>query len=190
MKTQLFPALKLTLMCLLLFVIIYPLVVLGFAQFAPSKGKVPFVEYHGRIVGADNIGQKFDQDQYFNSRPSAVSYNAAGSGGSNKGTTNPDYLAQVQARIDTFLVHNPTVPKAEIPSELVTASGSGLDPHLSPKGALVQIDRIAKIRNISKEKLVALVNAQTEKPLLGLFGTEKVNVLKLNIALEALSREL
>lgn len=189
MKTQFFPALKLTLLCVLLFAFVYPLIVLGFAQLAPDKGKVTFVEYKGKVVGAANIGQKFDQDQYFNGRPSAVNYNAAGSGGSNKGTTNPDYLAQVQARIDTFLVHNPTVPKAEIPSELVTASGSGLDPHISPKAALVQVDRIAKIRNISKEKLIALVNTQIEKPLLGLFGTEKVNVLKLNIALEALSLE-
>lgn len=170
MKSQLFTAFKLTFLCLLLFVVIYPLVLLGFAKLAPNQGKVKFIERQGKIVGAENVGQKFDQDRYFNSRPSAVNYNAAGSGGSNKGPSNPDYLKDVQARIDTFLVHNPGIKKSEIPSELVTASGSGLDPHLSPAGALIQVDRIALFRHISKEKLVQLVDAHTEKPLLGLFG--------------------
>jgi K+-transporting ATPase ATPase C chain len=186
MKSQLFPAFKLSLLCLLLFVVVYPLIMLGFAQFAPNQGKVQFLEHKGRIVGAANIGQNFTQDHYFNARPSAVAYNAASSGGSNKAPSNPAYLSQVQARIDTFLVHNPTVKRHEIPAELITASGSGLDPHLSLAGAMVQIDRIAKIRTIAKEKLVKLVNNQLEKPLLGMFGTEKINVLKLNIALDDL----
>lgn len=186
MKSQLFPAFKLSLLCLLLFVVVYPLIMLGFAQFAPNQGKVQFLEHKGRIVGAANIGQNFTQDYYFNTRPSAVAYNAASSGGSNKAPSNPEYLSQVQARIDTFLVHNPTVKRHEIPAELITASGSGLDPHLSLAGAMVQIDRIAKTRAITKEKLVKLVNNQLEKPLLGMFGTEKINVLKLNIALDDL----
>ena len=183
MKNQLLPALKLTFLCLVLFAVLYPLAFLGIAQFAPNKGKVQFVEKNGKIVGAENIGQKFTEDRYFYSRPSAVNYNAAGSGGSNKGPSNPDYLKDVQARIDTFLVHNPNVQKADIPAELVTASGSGLDPHISPQAAMIQIDRISKIRNLPKDKLIQLVENQTNKPLLGVFGTETVNVLKLNIAL-------
>lgn len=131
MKSQILPAIKLTFLCLVLLAIIYPLSILGIAQFAPNNGKVQFIENNGKIVGAENIGQKFDKDNYFYSRPSAVNYNAAGSGGSNKGPSNPDYLAVVQARIDTFLVHNPTVEKTDIPSELVTASGSGLDPYFA-----------------------------------------------------------
>ncbi|WP_394994914.1 K(+)-transporting ATPase subunit C [Emticicia sp.] len=186
MKSQILPAIKLTFLCLVLLAIIYPLSILGIAQFAPNNGKVQFIENNGKIVGAENIGQKFDKDNYFYSRPSAVNYNAAGSGGSNKGPSNPDYLAVVQARIDTFLVHNPTVEKTDIPSELVTASGSGLDPHISPAAALVQVDRIAEIRDITKENLVKLIGTQTEKPLLGLFGTTKINVLKLNLALDNL----
>jgi K+-transporting ATPase ATPase C chain len=132
------------------------------------------------------IGQKFTDDKYFWSRPSAVDYNAASSCGSNKGPSNPDYLAVVQARLDTFLLHNPEVMKADVPAELVTASGSGLDPDLSPKAAAVQIARIAKLRNISEEKVTALVNSNIQKPLLGLFGPSKINVLKLNIELDNL----
>ncbi len=138
------------------------------------------------MVGYANVGQKFTDDKYFWSRPSAIDYNAAGSAGSNKGPSNPDYLKQVQGRIDTFLVHNPGIKKEEIPSELVTASGSGLDPDLSPKGAYVQVPRIAKRRNISEEKIKALVAQQIEKPLLGLLGPQKINVLKLNIELDKL----
>ena len=158
---------------------------LGIAQFAPNHGKGEIITADGKYYYS-NIAQKFTDDKYFWSRPSAVDYNAAGSGGSNKGPTNPDYLKTVQDRIDSFIVHNPSVKKSEIPSELVTASGSGQDPNLSPKGAMVQVSRIAKTRNISEEKVTALVNENTEQPLLGLFGTTKVNVLKLNIALDNL----
>jgi K+-transporting ATPase ATPase C chain len=107
-----------------------------------------------------------------------------GSGGSNKGPTNPDYLKSVQAAIDTFIVHNPGVNKSDIPAELVTASGSGLDPDLSPEGAKIQVKRIARLRHIPEEDLQKLVDEHTDKPLLGLFGPSKVNVLKLNIALD------
>jgi K+-transporting ATPase ATPase C chain len=116
-----------------------------------------------------------------------VGYNAAGSGGSNKGPSNPDYLKQVQLAIDTFLINNPTVKKADVPVEMVTASGSGLDPDISPKAAAVQIPRIAKARGISEETLVKLVNEHTDKPLLGIFGPKKINVLKLNVALDGLT---
>ncbi len=147
--------------------------------------KAKLLHHNGKTYYA-NIGQSFTEDKYFNSRPSAVNYNAAGSVGSNKGPSNPDYLAQVQARIDTFIVHNPSVKKSDIPSELVTASGSGLDPNISVEAAEVQVDRIAKERNISTEALQQLIINQTEKPLAGMFGPEKLNVLKLNLALDNL----
>jgi K+-transporting ATPase ATPase C chain len=136
--------------------------------------------------GYANIGQAFTADQYFWSRPSAVGYNASGSGASNKGATNADYLAQVQDRIDSFMVHNPSIKKSHIPVELVTASGSGLDPHISPKAALVQVPRIASVRNLSEDVIRALVTEYTEQPQLGMFGPSQVNVLKINIALDQL----
>ncbi len=166
------------------FCVIYPAVIFGIAQLAPNHGKGEIVEKNGKIVGFSKVGQSFTDDKYFNSRPSAVHYNAAGSGGSNKGPYDIEYLATVQARIDTFLVHNPDIEKSEIPSELVTASGSGLDPHLSVQACLVQVPRIAKVRKISEEKLRNLVAKKTERPLLGLFGTETINVLQLNLALD------
>ncbi len=187
MKTHLLPALRLTLVCIIFFMGVYTLLMFGIAKAAaPNHGDGELVQVNGKTVGYAKIGQSFTNDNYFNSRPSAVNYNAAGSGGSNKGPSNPDYLATVQQRIDTFLVHNPAVKKEEIPSELVTASGSGQDPDISPKGALIQVARIAKVRNISEEKVTALVNSNIQKPLLGLFGTSKVNVLKLNIELDNL----
>lgn len=185
MKNNILPSIILTLCCIIFFCGVYTAVILGIAQFAPNHGNGEIIVDNGKTYYS-NIGQKFTDDKYFWSRPSAVDYNAAGSGGSNKGPTNPEYLAQVQARIDTFLVHNPSVKKSDIPSELVTASGSGQDPNISPAGAMVQVSRIAKTRNISEEKLTTLVNEYTEKPLLGLFGTSKINVLKLNIALNNL----
>jgi K+-transporting ATPase ATPase C chain len=186
MKQQLLPALKLTLACLVFFSGIYTLLIFGIAQFAPANGEGESIKKNGRTIGYVLEGQNFTQDKYFMSRPSAVSYNAAGSAGSNKGPTNPDYLKDVQTRIDSFLVHNKTIRKDQIPSELVTASGSGLDPDLSPMGAKVQIPRIAAVRGISEEKIGSLVDQNTEKPLFGLFGTEKVNILKLNLALDNL----
>lgn len=186
MKTHIVPALLMTLATFVLLVVIYPLIVWGFAQFAPAQGRGETISANGRVVGFAKVGQKFTHDAYFWSRPSAVEYNAAGSGGSNKGPSNPDYLAQVQARIDTFLVHNPSIQKADIPAELVTASGSGLDPHLSPQAASVQVARIAKIRHLSEAQVRNLVQAHTESPWLGLFGPDKVNILALNIALDQL----
>ena len=185
MKSNIFPAIKLTILSIILLTVIYSLAVWGIAQFSPNNGKGEIIIQNGKTYYA-NIGQSFTEDKYFNSRPSAVGYNAAGSGGSNKGASNANYLAEVQTRIDTFLAHNPGVNKADIPVDLVTASGSGLDPNISVQAANVQIKRIAKIRNISKTTLQELINQQIEKPFLGLLGPEKINVLKLNLALDNL----
>jgi K+-transporting ATPase ATPase C chain len=186
MKKYVWPSLKLTLVFIVLCSVLYPLLIAGIAKMSPGGGKGETVSVNGKVVGYANIGQKFTEDKYFWSRPSAVDYNAAGSAGSNKGPSNPDYLKQVQDRIDTFLVHNPGVKKEEIPAELVTASGSGLDPDLSPAGAKVQAKRIASLRKTDEASIISLINKLTEKPLLGVFGPPKVNVLKLNIALDQL----
>lgn len=182
MKNNILPAIRLTLVCLVFFCGIYTLTVYGISKLAPSE--LTFVKDEKGFY--ENVGQSFTSDKYFNSRPSAVGYNAAGSGGSNKGPSNPDYLAEVQARIDTFVVHNPDIRREEIPSDLVTASGSGIDPHISVQAARVQVKRIAKVRNISEATINQIIEQQTDKPLLDLFGTEKVNVLKLNLALDNL----
>lgn len=184
MKQNLLPAVKLTLICLVFFSGVYTFALIGIAKLTPNGGNAETVEHDGHVYYT-NLAQSFTQDNYFWSRPSAAGYNAAGSGASNKGPTNPEYLATVQARIDTFLVHNPGVAKADIPSELVTASGSGLDPHLSVKGAQVQAQRVATARGMEPSSVLKLIDDNTEGPLLGLFGPSKVNVLKLNLALDA-----
>lgn len=185
MKENIMPAIRLTLVCLVFFCGIYTLIVLGLAQFTPGKGGGETVNENGKKYYA-NVGQKFTEDQYFWSRPSAVDYNAAGAAGSNKGPSNPDYLTTVQQRIDTFLVHNPGIQKEHIPSDLVTASGSGLDPHISVQAARIQVKRIAAIRGINESRVQQLVIQSIEKPLLDILGTERINVLKLNIALDQL----
>lgn len=186
MKKYILPSIKITLVFIVICAVLYPLFIATVARLAPGGGKGETITVNDKVVGYANIGQKFDQDRYFWSRPSAVSYNAAGSGGSNKGATNPDYLKDVQAHIDSFLVHNPGVDKEEIPAELVTYSGSGLDPNLSPKGAYIQVARIAKARGLSEDKVKTLVDQHIEAPLLGFLGPQKVNVLKLNVALNEL----
>ncbi len=183
MKQHIFPAVRLTLVCIIVFIIIYPTLVWVIAQAAPAKGEGKTATLNGKIVGYALEGQSFTEDKYFWGRPSACNYNAAGSSGSNKGPSNPDYLKEVQNRIDTFLTHNPTIKKEQIPSDLVTASGSGLDPDISLQAAMIQVDRIAKIRGISKEKIQSLIQANIEKSINGI---EKINVLQLNILLDHL----
>ena len=184
MRKYILPSLKLTGVMIIICSVVYPIVVAMIGRLTPGRGNGVTVMYNGKVVGYANIGQKFTEDKYFWSRPSAVGYNAAGSGGSNKGPGNPDYLKDVRAHIDTFLAHNPGVRAADIPAELVTYSGSGLDPDLSPAGALIQVKRIAAARQMPEERLAALVERYTERPLWGIFGPAKVNVLKLNIALD------
>jgi K+-transporting ATPase ATPase C chain len=186
MKSFLIP-IKLTIILIVVCAIIYPLLIAFAGKLAPGGGKGEVVEVNGKVVGYANVGQKFTEDKYFQGRPSAVDYNAAGSAGSNKGPSNSDYLKIVQDRIDTFLVHNPGVKKEDIPAEMVTASGSGLDPDLSPASAYLQAKRIAVVRGIPEEKVKALIGAHIQGPLLGMLGPSKVNVLKLNIGLDEIN---
>lgn len=186
MKT-LWKSLKITLAFCVFFSVFYILVLWIFAQFAgPNKGNAEVATLNGKVVGAANVGQMFTQDIYFWGRPSCAGdgYDASSSAGSNKGPTNEEYLAEVEARIDTFLVHHPYLNRKDVPAEMVTASGSGLDPDITPAGAYVQVKRVAQARGMNEVDVRAIVDKTVEKPLLGLFGTEKVNVLKLNIALE------
>jgi len=190
MKTHLFPAIKLTLLSLLFFVVMYGAVVWGVALvLAPNHGGGALVLKDGYVVGFASVGQRFTKDYYFWSRPSAVNYNAAGSGGSNKGPSDPAYLRTVQARLDTFLLHNPGVVRVRVPMELITASGSGLDPDISPEAARVQVPRIAKARSMATEKIYQLVSDHIQEPWLGVLGPRVVNVLMLNIELDKLENE-
>ncbi|MBK6929355.1 MAG: K(+)-transporting ATPase subunit C [Saprospirales bacterium] len=186
MKEHILPALRLTLVCLAFFSGIYTAAVWGVAQILPNKGRAERLPHENGYYYA-NVGQAFRSDRYFWPRPSAVGYNAAGSAGSNKGPTNPDYLAVVQTRIDTFLAQHPGIRRAEIPADIVTASGSGLDPHISPQAANVQAGRVAQARGMPVSDVAALVQAHTEKPWLGFVGNTRVNVLRLNLALDQLT---
>ena len=178
-------SLKITLAMCLLLGVGYVLVLRGVSAVAgPNGGEAETVTLDGRIVGAANVGQAFADNTHFWSRPSAVDYNGGGSGGSNKATTNPEYLDEVKARIDTFLTFHPYLLRQDVPSEMVTASGSGLDPDISPAGAYVQARRVAEARNLSPEAVEALVREHVQGPEWGVWGEPRVNVLQLNIALD------
>jgi potassium-transporting ATPase KdpC subunit len=179
-------SLKLTLICVIIFSAIYPLLLWSIGRLVPVEAEGKPMYNKGVIIGYENIGQVFNKDKYFNSRPSAVNYDASASGASNYGYTNPDFQNLLKNRIDTFLVHNPNVHKNEIPVDIITSSGSGLDPHISYEAALIQVSRIAKTRNIDKSVLMDLLVQYLEKPFIGIYAKPKVNVLKLNIALDNL----
>lgn len=181
MKNHILSALRLTLVMLVI-VGIYTGIVYAGSKVLPTRGNAEIINYKGQKFYA-NIGQEFKSPEYFHGRPSAVNYNAAGSAGSNKGPSNEEYLQTVQKRIDTLKMQNPEMQDVKVPIELVTASGSGLDPDISPEGAAYQAKRIAKERKIPLDKIENLITRQTEKSV---FGPSKVNVLKLNIALNEL----
>lgn len=188
MKKYILPSFRLTLVLTVLLCVIYPVAIALIGKLSKGGGNGETISVNGKVVGYANIGQKFDRPQYFWGRPSAVAYNAAGSGASNKGPSNPEYLKDVSNRIDTLLKYNPGIKKSDIPADMVTASGSGLDPDISPEAAQIQIRRVAANRKLNEQQVAALVASHTEKPLLGLFGPAKVNVLKLNVALDALQK--
>ena len=179
-------SLKITLAMCIVLGVGYVLVLRGISAVAgPNGGEADVVTLDGQVVGAANVGQRFTDVRYFWSRPSAVDYNGGGSGGSNKATTNPEHLAGVEQRVQDFLAAHPYLSRAEVPAEMVTASGSGLDPDISPAAAYVQVKRVADARGLSEETVRTIVEEQVQQPWLGLFGTQKVNVLKLNLALDA-----
>jgi K+-transporting ATPase ATPase C chain len=164
----------------------YPLIVTGIAQVLfKDQANGSLIEKDGKVVGSSLIGQPFSDPKYFWGRPSATSpmpYNGAASSGSNQGPTNPALKEAVKGRIKD---HGGKTP---VPADLVTASGSGLDPHISPAAAEYQIERIAKARNLAPEKLRELVQKHAEGRQLGILGEPRVNVLRLNLALDAAAK--
>lgn len=186
MKKNIIQSIRLTLVLLVLLCLIYPISIALAGKFSKGNGGGEKITKNGKVVGYALLGQSFTRPEYFWSRPSAVNYNAAGSGGSNKGPSNADYLKEVSNRIDTLLKYNPTIKRGDIPADMVTASGSGLDPNISEQGAMIQIKRIAAYRKIDEKKVAELVVQHTQHPFLGLFGPTSVNVLKLNLALDEL----
>lgn len=187
MKNNFLIPLRLTFVSLLFFCGFYTLIIWSFAQIVPSKGAGLVKQIDGESYYI-NVGQAFTEDRYFWSRPSAVDYDASGSGGSNYGPSNSDHLNEVEKHVEHFLQKNPDVSREDIPADLVTASGSGLDPHISVAAASVQIKRIAKTRGISEFTLLQLIQEHTESPLFGFLGPERINVLRLNIELDRLSK--
>jgi K+-transporting ATPase ATPase C chain len=186
MIKYLIPSIRLTLVLMLLLCVLYPVFISYAGRLSEGQGGGEKMISQGKIVGYAALGQRFDKPQYFWGRPSAVDYNAAGSAGSNKGPANTEYLKIVSNRVDTLLKYHPYLKKSDIPADLVTASGSGLDPDISEQAATIQIKRVAQARNIPEAELAALLVKHTQQPLFGLFGPSAVNVLKLNIDLDKL----
>jgi K+-transporting ATPase ATPase C chain len=188
MKTQTIIALKFLMVMTLLTGIIYPLLMTGIAQISfPSKANGSLIMKDGRIIGSELIGQKFDSIVYFSSRPSATGYNPIPSGASNYGPTSDTLKKQVGARRLLFAKMNSMTDPLSIPKEMIFASGSGLDPHISPEAALLQVDRISKARqfnNNQKEKLLNKIKELTEAPQFLCLGEQRINVLILNLELD------
>ncbi|MES2657736.1 MAG: potassium-transporting ATPase subunit KdpC [Verrucomicrobiota bacterium] len=168
----------------------YPLAVTGISKIAFAKqaeGSL-ITDKRGTLIGSELLGQNFTAEGYFHPRPSAVDYNAASSGGSNLGPTSQKLADQVKERIATYRTTNGLTESQAVPADAVTASASGLDSHISTKNAAIQITRVAKSRSLAPEKIQELISANTDKATFGLLGVNGVNVLKLNIALDALKK--
>jgi K+-transporting ATPase ATPase C chain len=194
MKTQTIIALKFLLVITVLTGIIYPIVMTGLAQLSfPSKANGSMIKKDGKIIGSELIGQKFDSSIYFWSRPSAIGYNPIPSGASNYGPTSDKLKKQVVERRILFATMNTITDTTAIPKEMLFASGSGLDPHISQKAALLQVDRVAKARDFSiiqKQNLVQIVKNLTETPQFKVLGEERVNVLILNLELDKFNQNI
>jgi K+-transporting ATPase ATPase C chain len=195
---QILPATLLTLLLTLLLGLGYPLAMTGIAgTLFPNQAHGSLVEKNGTVVGSSLIGQSFDRPDYFHPRPSATTtadpadatktvpapYNAANSGASNAAPSSKAYMESTQALVDQLKAENPDA-RIPVPVDLVTASGSGLDPHVSPAAIEYQLPRVAKARHVAETELRALVASRTEGRVFGILGEARVNVLKLNLALD------
>lgn len=184
MKAQLRPAITLLALLTIITGVIYPLMVTGIAQtIFPHQANGSLIVIDGKTYGSELIGQQFDDPKYFWGRPSAAGYNAAASSGSNLGPMNPSLEELVQARIDALKAVDPNNP-LPIPVDLVTASASGLDPHISVASALYQASRVAAVRGLNEADVTSLIEKFTEGRQFGIFGEPRVNVLLLNLALD------
>jgi potassium-transporting ATPase KdpC subunit len=190
MKKQAIITLKFLLVMTILTGVIYPLVMTGLAQMIyPSKANGSLIIKDGKVIGSELIGQKFDSSIYFWSRPSAIGYNPIPSGASNYGPTSNTLKEQITARLILFSKKNSIADTTSIPKEMIFASASGLDPHISPEAAFLQLSRVATGRNLNetqKKKVQQLIKNKTEGPQFFLFGEPRINVFELNLALDSM----
>ena len=199
MLKEIRPAIVLVVALTIITGLVYPLVMTGIAGVVfPYQAQGSMIEQDGKVIGSALIGQEFTSDKYFHGRPSATvtadpndstktvpaPYNAANSGGSNLGPTNKALIERVQGDIDKLKQENPS---AAVPIDLVTTSGGGLDPHISPAAAFFQVPRVAKARNLPEDRVRQLVEQHIEGRTLGLLGEPRVNVMALNLALDGAS---
>lgn len=187
MKTYILLALRILVVFTIVTGVIYPAVMtlLSLAVF-PYQAKGSMIEKNGSVIGSELIGQEFTSDKYFNSRPSAIGYNPQPSSGTNWGPTDKRMADSVKARRELFAAQNNLSAGTVVPKEMLFASSSGVDPHISPEAAMLQVERIAKVRGLKSESVKKLVEDFTEGAQFGLFGNPRVNVLKLNLALNEL----
>jgi K+-transporting ATPase ATPase C chain len=187
MLSQLWPALRINIFLTILLGVAYPLAVTGVSQVLfPRQANGSLITRNGQVIGSELIGQNFAKPEYFQPRPSAAGndgYDPTASGGPNLGPTNQKLIDRVKASVDKFHKENPDY-QGPIPADMLTASGSGLDPEISPASAEAQTPRVAKARGISAQQLGQLVAQYTKSPDLGLIGEPRVNVLNLNLALD------
>jgi potassium-transporting ATPase KdpC subunit len=187
MWEQILPGLRIKLFMTILLGVIYPLAITGICQvFFPHQANGSLITSGGKLIGSELIGQNFSRPEYFQPRPSAAGsdgYDPTSSGGSNYGPTNQKLIDRVKASVEKFRKENPDY-QGPIPADLLTASASGLDPHLSPDSARAQAPRVAKARGVAVERVNQLMAQFTERPDLGILGEPRVNVLKLNLELD------